>query len=47
MSRSQMPSLLLGHVTKGKLVVDDQHFGFIADARTVYEEAIPNAMSLS
>jgi phosphoribosylformylglycinamidine synthase len=45
MSRSHMPCLLLGHVTKGKLVIDDEHFGHINEAREVYEGAIPNAMS--
>lgn len=45
MQASRVPFILLGHVTKGKLVVDDAPFGFIEDARTVYEEAIPKAMS--
>ncbi|MBL0043046.1 MAG: phosphoribosylformylglycinamidine synthase subunit PurL [Flavobacteriales bacterium] len=45
MRTSRIPFILLGHVTKGKLVVDDEAYGFIADARKVYEEAIPNAMS--
>ncbi|MBL7964988.1 MAG: phosphoribosylformylglycinamidine synthase subunit PurL [Flavobacteriales bacterium] len=40
-----VPCILLGHVTKGKLVVDDEHFGFIADARAIYEAAIPEAMA--
>ena len=41
---SRIPFVLLGHVTKGKLMVDDSPFGTIEDARKVYEEAIPNAM---
>jgi len=41
---SRIPFVLLGHVTKGKLMVDDLPFGTIEDARKVYEEAIPNAM---
>ena len=45
MQQSRVPCLLLGHVTKGKLVVDDAPFGFIEDARKVYEEAIPKIMS--
>ena len=45
MQASRVPFLLLGHVTKGKLVVDDAPFGFIEDARKVYEGAIPKAMS--
>ncbi len=45
MSKSRVPFILLGHVTKGKLVVDDESFGFIEDARKVYEEAIPKIMA--
>ncbi len=41
---SRVPFILLGHVTKGKLVIDDGPFGFIEDARKVYEEAIPKIM---
>ncbi|MCB9184656.1 MAG: phosphoribosylformylglycinamidine synthase subunit PurL [Flavobacteriales bacterium] len=44
MAQSRVPSVLLGHVTQGKLMVDDQPFGMIADARKVYEEAIPRIM---
>lgn len=45
MRASRVPFILLGHVTKGKLVVDDEPFGFIEDVRKVYEEAIPKIMS--
>jgi len=45
MATSRVPVMLLGHVTKGKLVIDDESFGFIDDAQDVYEEAIPNAMA--
>lgn len=45
MGESRVPFILLGHVTKGKLVVDDRPFGFIEDARRAYEEAIPRIMS--
>jgi len=45
MRMSKVPFILLGHVTKGKLVVDDEPFGFIEEAREVYEAAIPTAMS--
>ncbi|MBV6405410.1 MAG: phosphoribosylformylglycinamidine synthase subunit PurL [Flavobacteriales bacterium] len=44
MRASRVPFILLGHVTKAKLVVDDQPFGTIADARKAYEEAIPAIM---
>ena len=43
---SKVPFLLLGHVTKGKLVVDDESFGFVEDARKVYEEALPKVMKM-
>jgi hypothetical protein len=44
MAASKVPFLLLGHVTKGKLAIDDAPFGFIEDARKVYEEAIPTLL---
>ena len=44
MAQSRVPSVLLGHVTQGKLVVDDAPFGTIAEAKKVYEEAIPRIM---
>ena len=31
---------LLGHVTKGKLQIDEHHFGFISDAQTIYDNAL-------
>jgi phosphoribosylformylglycinamidine synthase len=31
---------LLGHVTKGKLQIDEQHYGFIADAKAIYDNAL-------
>lgn len=31
---------LLGHVTKGKMVVDDEHYGFIKEAKDIYENAL-------
>ncbi len=45
MRASRVPFILLGHVTKGKLVVDDEPFGLIEDARKLYENAIPKAMN--
>ncbi|MCB9163950.1 MAG: phosphoribosylformylglycinamidine synthase subunit PurL [Flavobacteriales bacterium] len=45
MQASRVPFILLGHVTKGKLMVDDAPFGTIDDARKVYEGAIPKAMA--
>ncbi len=31
---------LLGHVTKGKLQIDEQHFGFITEAKNIYDNAL-------
>ena len=31
---------LLGHVTKGKMVVDDEHYGFVEDAKKLYDGAL-------
>lgn len=39
-----VPVTLLGHVTRGKMVVDGEHFGFIDDLRVLYEDAIGNYM---
>ncbi len=39
-----IPVTLLGHVTRGKVMVDGEHFGFIEDLRSLYEDAIGDAM---
>lgn len=44
MRLSKVPFILLGHVTKGKLRVDDESFGTIEEARAVYEGVIPAIM---
>ena len=31
---------LLGHVTKGKMMVDDEHFGFITEAKELFNNAL-------
>lgn len=31
---------LLGHVTKGKMMVDDEHFGFISEAKEIFDNAL-------
>jgi phosphoribosylformylglycinamidine synthase len=31
---------LLGHVTKGKLQIDEQHYGFITEAKAIYDNAL-------
>ena len=40
MSLSDVPATLLGHVTKGKLVVDGEHFGFIDEAKELFDNAL-------
>ena len=40
MMNSSTSFTLLGHVTKGKLMVDDEHFGFITEAKTLFNEAL-------
>ena len=44
LSELGIPFTLLGHVTRGKMVVDDQHFGFIDDAAQVYLNALGEKM---
>lgn len=40
MIQSKVPYLLLGHVTKGKMVVDDEHYGFIHEVKDIYDNAL-------
>ena len=35
MITSKLPFTLLGHVTKGKIMVDDEHFGFVQEYQTL------------
>ena len=39
-----VPMMLLGHVTRGKLVVDEQHYGFIQDFADIYNNALGEEM---
>jgi phosphoribosylformylglycinamidine synthase len=40
MMNSGVSYTLLGHVTKGKMMIDDEHYGFITEAKKVYNEAL-------
>lgn len=40
MMQSGVTFTLLGHVTKGKLMVGDEHFGFITEAKDLYNNAL-------
>jgi phosphoribosylformylglycinamidine synthase len=37
--------MLLGHVTKGRVTIDEENFGFIEDYRALYERSIAEAMA--
>ena len=37
---SKTPFMLLGHVTQGKLVIDDKDFGMIADYKEIYNNSL-------
>ncbi len=41
---SSVQVMLLGHVTKGRITIDEENFGFIEDYRTLYEKSIADAM---
>jgi len=45
MIKKKVPFLALGHVTKGEMRIDDISFGFIEDAKRVYENALEEIMS--
>lgn len=40
MAASKTSFTLLGHVTKGKMMVDDEHFGFIQEAKNLFDNAL-------
>jgi phosphoribosylformylglycinamidine synthase subunit PurL len=40
MMDSSVTFTLLGHVTKGKMMVDDEHFGFITEAKELFNNAL-------
>jgi phosphoribosylformylglycinamidine synthase subunit PurL len=46
LSRLGIAFTLLGHVTKGKMVVDDEHFGFITEAKEIYNSALSKIMNI-
>ncbi len=45
MMAEKFPFSTIGHVTRGELRVDDSSFGFIEDARKVYDNAIHKLMN--
>ncbi|PIE87337.1 MAG: phosphoribosylformylglycinamidine synthase II [Bacteroidetes bacterium] len=40
MAGSNVSFTLLGHVTKGKMMIDDEHFGFIQEAKGLFDNAL-------
>ncbi len=44
MVKIKFPFSVIGHITKGKIVIDDQHFGMIDEFKSVYDNAIGNKM---
>jgi len=44
MMKEKFPFSLLGHVTKGELRIDDESFGFIKDAKELYDNTIGKIM---
>jgi len=44
MMQSNVNFTLLGHVTKGKLMVDEEHYGFIAEAKDLFNNALAKHM---
>ena len=45
MAASGIDFTLLGHVTKGKIQIDGEHFGFINEAKSLYENALQKAIN--
>lgn len=40
MKQKDVKYTLLGHVTQGKMVVDDEHYGFVQEAKEIYNNAL-------
>ncbi len=45
LGESDVQVMLLGHVTKGRITIDEENFGFIEDYRALYEKSIAEAMA--
>ncbi|MCX6230065.1 MAG: phosphoribosylformylglycinamidine synthase subunit PurL [Bacteroidetes bacterium] len=44
MVKLKFPFSIIGHTTKGKIVVDDQHFGMVDEFKTLYDNTIGDKM---
>ena len=47
MATQEVPFTLLGHVTKGKIVIDEEPFGFINEMKEIYDNAIGKKMAMN
>ncbi len=45
MMNQSVPYTLLGHVTKGKMCVDDEHYGYVNEIKDVYDNALEKALA--
>ncbi len=45
MMNQTVPYTLLGHVTKGKMCVDDEHFGYVDEIKDLYDNALEKALA--
>jgi len=43
---NKVGAVLLGHVTKGKIVIDEKHFGFCSELRAYYDNGFEEALDL-
>jgi len=44
MNKQKTPYVLLGHVTQGKICVDDEHYGFINEMKDVFDNSLGNSI---
>lgn len=44
-SENNVQVMLLGHVTKGRLTIDEENFGFISDMQSLYNNSIAEEMA--
>ena len=42
LNKRKTPFMLLGHVTKGRIVIDDKNFGKIQDYKVIYNQSLSN-----
>ena len=43
--KTNVPFILLGHVTKGKVVIDDEHYGFINEFKEKFDSALEKRLN--